>query len=161
MNLPNTLTVSRIVMVMIFVVLATLANKSYIAPGCVFSIRLGAYLLAILAGATDLLDGHLARRWNQVTDFGALMDPLADKIFVTATMLMAVEYRLMPAWIAVAVLCREFMVTGLRTLAARKQVVIAADRDVRYEQVIDVMKALQGANVERVGLALQIEGGRQ
>ena len=128
MNLPNTLTVSRIVMVMIFVVLATLANKSYIAPGCVFSIRLGAYLLAILAGATDLLDGHLARRWNQVTDFGALMDPLADKIFVTATMLMAVEYRLMPAWIAVAGLCREFMVTGLRTLAAGKEVVIAADR---------------------------------
>ncbi|UKI29969.1 MAG: CDP-diacylglycerol--glycerol-3-phosphate 3-phosphatidyltransferase [Lentisphaeria bacterium] len=119
-NLPNILTVSRIIMVMIFVVLATLANHYYLAESCVFPLRLGAYILAILAGTTDLLDGHLARRWNQITDFGALMDPLADKIFVTATMLIAVEYRLMPAWIAVAVLCREFMVTGLRTLAAKK-----------------------------------------
>ena len=128
MNLPNILTISRIVMVLIFVVLATLANVGWVDAHWVFTMRLTAYALAILAGATDLLDGYLARRWNQVTDFGALMDPLADKIFVTATMLIAVEYRLMPAWIAVAVLCREFMVTGLRTLAAKKQVVISADR---------------------------------
>lgn len=128
MNLPNMLTISRIVMVLIFVVLATLANVSWVDAHWIFTMRLTAYALAILAGATDLLDGYLARRWNQVTDFGALMDPLADKIFVTATMLIAVEYRLMPAWIAVAVLCREFMVTGLRTLAAKKQVVISADR---------------------------------
>ena len=92
-NLPNILTVSRIIMVMIFVVLATLANHYYLAESCVFPLRLGAYILAILAGTTDLLDGHLARSWNQITDFGALMDPLADKIFVTATMLIAVEYR--------------------------------------------------------------------
>lgn len=128
-NIPNILTVSRIIAVVVFVVLATLAdypffqNRDYI-----FAIRLTAYILAIFAGLTDLLDGYLARKYNQVSDFGALMDPLADKIFVTGAMLIAVEYRLMPAVVAFAVLSREFMVTGLRTLAAKKQVVISADR---------------------------------
>ena len=147
MNLPNILTISRIVMVLIFVVLATLANVGWVDAHWVFTMRLTAYALAILAGATDLLDGYLARRWNQVTDFGALMDPLADKIFVTATMLIAVEYRLMPAWIAVAVLCREFMVTGLRTLAAKKQVVISADRWGKLKTALQmVMLAIAGAS---------------
>ena len=128
-NVPNILTVSRIIAVIVFVILASLAdypffqNKDYI-----FSIRLTAYILAVFAGLTDLLDGYLARKYNQVSDFGALMDPLADKIFVTGAMLIMVEYRLMPAVVAFAVLGREFMVTGLRTLAAKKQVVISADR---------------------------------
>lgn len=147
MNLPNILTISRIVMVMIFVVLATLATPAHMPENWIFPLRLLAYVLAILAGATDLLDGHLARRWNQVTAFGALMDPLADKIFVTATMLIAVEYRLMPAWIAVAVLCREFMVTGLRTLAAKQQVVISADRWGKLKTALQmVMLAIAGAS---------------
>ena len=128
-NIPNILTVSRIVAMTIFVVLASLADYSYFkSRDSVTMLRLFAYILAILAGVTDLVDGYIARRYNAISDFGALMDPLADKIFVTGCMLMAVEYRLMPAWIAIAVLCREFMVTGLRTLAAKKQVVISADR---------------------------------
>ena len=147
MNLPNILTISRIVMVLIFVVLATLANVGWVDAHWVFTMRLTAYALAILAGATDLLDGYLARRWNQVTDFGALMDPLADKIFVTATMLIAVECRLMPAWIVIAVLCREFMVTGLRTLAAKKQVVISADHWGKLKTALQMlMLAIAGAS---------------
>ena len=127
-NIPNILTVSRIVAMTVFVVLASLADYSYFkSRDSVTMLRLFAYILAILAGVTDLVDGYIARRYNAISDFGALMDPLADKIFVTGCMLMAVEYRLMPAWIAIAVLCREFMVTGLRTLAAKKQVVISAD----------------------------------
>ena len=127
-NIPNILTVSRIVAMTIFVVLASLADYSYFkSRDSVTMLRLFAYILAILAGVTDLVDGYIARRYNAISDFGALMDPLADNIFVTGCMLMAVEYRLMPAWIAIAVLCREFMVTGLRTLAAKKQVVISAD----------------------------------
>ncbi len=132
MNIPNMLTVARVVMVMIFVILAANAGKVFFTdsgmPQSVYYIRLTAYIIAILAAATDLLDGYLARRWNQVTDFGALMDPLADKVFITATMLMAVEYRLMPAWIVVLVISREFMVTGLRTMAAKRDIVISADR---------------------------------
>ena len=128
-NIPNILTVSRIVAVIIFVILATLADYPFFQNGdAIFAIRLTAYILAIFAGLTDLLDGYLARKYNQVSDFGALMDPLADKIFVAGAMLILVEYRLMPAVVAFAVLGREFMVTGLRTLAAKKQVVISADR---------------------------------
>ena len=127
-NLPNILTVSRVAAIAVFVVLATLADPRYLGDrDFVMTLRLVAYILALLAGVTDLVDGYIARHFNATSDFGALMDPLADKIFVTGCMLMAVEYKLMPAWIAIAVLSREFMVTGLRTLAAKKQVVIRAD----------------------------------
>ena len=127
-NLPNILTVSRVAAIAVFVVLATLADPRYLGDrDFVMTLRLVAYILALLAGVTDLVDGYVARHFNATSDFGALMDPLADKIFVTGCMLMAVEYKLMPAWIAIAVLSREFMVTGLRTLAAKKQVVIRAD----------------------------------
>jgi CDP-diacylglycerol--glycerol-3-phosphate 3-phosphatidyltransferase len=152
-NVPNILTVSRIFAVLIFVVLATFAEKTFMDADTVRYVRLAAYILAILAGLTDLLDGYIARRYNFVSDFGALMDPLADKIFVTGTMLMAVEYRLMPAWIAVAVLCREFMVTGLRTLAAKKQVVISADRWGKLKT------ALQMVMLGIAGAAWVIDGG--
>lgn len=154
-NVPNILTVSRIVAVLIFVVLASFAERTFMSDEAVRLVRLAAYILAILAGLTDLLDGYLARRFDIVSDFGALMDPLADKIFVTGTMLMAVEYGLMPAWIAVAVLCREFMVTGLRTLAAKKQVVISADRWGKLKT------ALQMVMLGIAGAAWVIDGGAQ
>ena len=86
-NVPNFLTVSRIFAVLIFVVLATFAEKDYMSANAIFGVRLAAYILAIVAGLTDLLDGYIARKYNFVSDFGALMDPLADKIFVTGTML--------------------------------------------------------------------------
>ncbi|MCQ2378588.1 MAG: CDP-diacylglycerol--glycerol-3-phosphate 3-phosphatidyltransferase [Victivallaceae bacterium] len=128
-QIPNILTVSRIFSIIVFVVLATLADRPYLQDKTyIFAIRLGAYALALLAALTDLLDGYIARRYHATSDFGALRDPLADKIFVTAAMLVAIEYNLMPAIVAFAVLAREFMVTGLRTLAAKKQVVISADR---------------------------------
>ncbi len=135
MNIPNILTMSRIAMIAITVLLSAFSGTkvedvtTISSLGLSYSmVRLIAVIIGVLAGMTDLLDGYLARKWNQVTDFGALMDPLADKIFVTASMLIAVEYRLMPAWIAIVVLTREFMVTGLRSLAAQKGVVIAADK---------------------------------
>ena len=154
-NVPNILTVSRIVAVLIFVVLATFAERTFMSDEAVRLVRLVAYILAILAGVTDLLDGYLARRYNLVSDFGALMDPLADKIFVTGTMLMAVEYGIMPAWIAVAVLCREFMVTGLRTLAAKKQIVISADRWGKLKTALQMLMLIIA------GAAWVIDGGAQ
>ena len=152
MNIPNLLTILRVVMVMVFVLLAANAGPVFFLPPVemperIYAIRLTAYILAILAGATDLLDGYLARRWNQVTDFGALMDPLADKIFITATMLMAVEYQLMHAWIVVLVISREFMVTGLRTMAAKRGIVISADRWGKLKTALQmVMLALAGGS---------------
>lgn len=154
-NLPNILTVSRIVLVLIFVLMATLAEPAYFnqSPELMYRIRWAAYILVILAGLTDLLDGYLARKFNIVSDFGALMDPLADKIFVTGTMLTAIEFKLMPAFIAVLVLCREFMVTGLRTLAAKKQIVISADRWGKLKT------ALQMAMLAIAGFAWVMDGG--
>ena len=135
MNLPNILTLSRIGMIVLVVILSIFCGpkvediQSISALGIKYiNVRIIAIVLALLAAVTDLLDGYLARKWNQVTDFGALMDPLADKIFVASCMLLALEYRLMPAWIAIAVLSREFMVTGLRSLAAKKGIVISADK---------------------------------
>ena len=152
-NLPNILTVSRIFAVLIFVAMASVAHldamgdKSYVC-----TMRIIAVVLALLAGLTDLLDGYLARKYHWISDFGALMDPLADKIFVTGTMLIAVEYRLIPAGIAIAVLFREFMVTGLRTLAAKKQVVISADRWGKLKT------AMQMSMLGLAGIAWVIEG---
>jgi CDP-diacylglycerol--glycerol-3-phosphate 3-phosphatidyltransferase len=152
-NLPNTLTVSRIFAVLIFVAIASVAHLDVISDkSWVFSLRLAAVILALLAGLTDLLDGYLARKYHWVSDFGALMDPLADKIFVTGTMLMAVEFGIIPAWIAIAVLFREFMVTGLRTLAAKKQVVISADRWGKLKT------AMQMSMLGIAGIAWIIEG---
>ena len=152
-NLPNTLTVSRIFAVLIFVAIASIAHIDVISDKAwIFGLRLSAVILALLAGLTDLLDGYLARKYHWVSDFGALMDPLADKIFVTGTMLIAVEYRLIPAWIAIAVLFREFMVTGLRTLAAKKQVVISADRWGKLKT------AMQMSMLGIAGIAWVIEG---
>ncbi|MDD3119105.1 MAG: CDP-diacylglycerol--glycerol-3-phosphate 3-phosphatidyltransferase [Victivallales bacterium] len=128
MNIPNQITVARIVMVFIFLALANVKPGEFFSETFARQSHIVAYVVAILAGLTDLIDGWVARRFNMVTDFGKLMDPLADKIFIVATFLMCVEQNLMPAWIAVIVISREFLVTGLRTLAAQQGEVIAADR---------------------------------
>jgi CDP-diacylglycerol--glycerol-3-phosphate 3-phosphatidyltransferase len=147
MNVANTLTVGRIVIVFIFLMLANISENTYISANAVYIIRVIAYILAIIAGLTDIFDGYIARKYNQITDFGALMDPLADKVFVTAAMLMMVEFNLMPAWIAVVVITREFLVTGLRMLAVQKGKVISADRWGKLKMGLQMlMLALAGAS---------------
>ena len=98
------------------------------ADGCAFSGTSGGFRLAIFAAAsvTDTLDGYIARHYNQITDFGKFMDPLADKCLVTAAMLWFVEVGQMPAWALLVVIVREFGVSGLRMVAADKGRVIAA-----------------------------------
>ncbi|MCK4981332.1 MAG: CDP-diacylglycerol--glycerol-3-phosphate 3-phosphatidyltransferase [Victivallaceae bacterium] len=127
MNFPNALTLARIILIFVFIILA--ANAGGVAEDFNSShvLRIIAYIVALVAAFTDLADGYFARKWNQVTDFGKLMDPLADKIFVSAIMLMMVQYQLLPAWVAVVIVSREFLVTGLRMLALQKNTVIAAD----------------------------------
>jgi len=85
-----------------------------------------AMLVFVAAGLTDIADGYIARRRGQVTDFGKFLDPLADKILVVAAMLWFVEQGIMPAWVALIVVIREFMVTGLRLIAVDNGRVIAA-----------------------------------
>lgn len=127
MNFPNALTLARIILIFVFIILA--ANAGGVAENFNSSqiLRIIAYFIALVAAFTDLADGYFARKWNQVTDFGKLMDPLADKIFVTGIMLMMIQYQLLPAWVAVVIVSREFLVTGLRMLALQQKTVIAAD----------------------------------
>ena len=117
MNTANKLTMLRVVMIPAFMLVLYLG-----IPGANF------WALAIfaLASATDWLDGYIARKYNQVTDFGKFMDPLADKCLVTAAMLWFVEVGQMPAWALLLVIVREFAISGLRMNAATSGRVIAA-----------------------------------
>ena len=127
MNFPNALTLARIVLIFVFIIIAANAGDPIEAFNTSQILRITAYIVAVIAALTDLADGYLARKWNQITDFGKLMDPLADKIFVAGIMLIMVQYQLLPAWVAVVIISREFLVTGLRMLAVQKKMVIAAD----------------------------------
>ncbi len=118
MNLPNKLTIFRMILVPIMVIIPFLGVK-----GDLFGIPTEFWLIDvifILASLTDKLDGYLARKNNQVTVFGKFLDPLADKILVLAAMVMLVEMDKLPAWIPIIVLAREFLVSGYRLVAVEK-----------------------------------------
>jgi len=117
MNTANKLTLARVVMIPAFVLVLYL--------GVPFA-NYWALAIFALASATDWLDGYIARKYNQVTDFGKFMDPLADKCLVTAAMLWFVEVGQMPAWALLLVIVREFAISGLRMNAATSGRVIAA-----------------------------------
>lgn len=120
MNLPNKLTLMRIIMIPLFVVLFFVESIPYSYSW--------ALLVFALASITDMLDGMIARKRGLVTDFGKLMDPLADKLLVMAAMVCFVESKMVRAWVVVIILGREFLVTSIRLVAAGKGTVIAADR---------------------------------
>ena len=117
MNTANKLTILRVFLIPVFLLVLYLQ-----VPGANY------WALAIfaLASITDTLDGYIARHYNQVTDFGKFMDPLADKCLVVAAMLWFVEIGQMPGWALLVVIIREFSVSGLRMVAADKGRVIAA-----------------------------------
>ena len=117
MNLPNKLTLLRIIMIPVFVVLLYLDFP--------FN-NLVALAVFILASITDTLDGYIARKYILITDFGKFMDPIADKLLVTAAMLVFVDWHMMPAWVVIVVVAREFIVSALRLVAANNGRVIAA-----------------------------------
>jgi len=114
LNLPTVLTLSRIVLIPVFVFTV------YQHP--VF----GAFVFAI-ASMTDFLDGYLARRSGQITKFGIILDPIADKFLVISAMIVLVDMERLPAWIAITIIVREFLVTGLRAVALSKDIIIPAE----------------------------------
>lgn len=117
MNTANKLTLLRVIMIPVFLLALYLDFP--------FN-KIVALIIFILASITDFIDGYIARHFNQVTDFGKFMDPLADKLLVTSAMLWFVEVGQMAAWVLLIVIAREFAVSGLRMVAAPKGVVIAA-----------------------------------
>ena len=123
MNLPNYLTLARIILVPLLVVilLTPLAEEWFGISS--YALAIGIFLAASL---TDILDGHLARRRNQISTIGKLLDPIADKLLVSAALIVLVEKHLAPAWTVVIILGREFIITGLRSIAVTEGIVIQA-----------------------------------
>ena len=111
MNIPNSLTVVRIILVPLFVI--------FLSARIPYGIYL-ATVIFIIAALTDSIDGYLARKWKQVTTLGKLLDPLADKLLITAALISMVELQMIPGWIAIVILGREFAVTGLRAVKSQK-----------------------------------------
>ena len=118
MNLPNKLTIFRIVLVPIMV-LIPLFNIQGAFLGIPYTYWI-INIIFIIASITDKLDGYLARKNNQVTNFGKFADPLADKILVLSAMLLLVEFEKLPAWIPIIILAREFIVSGYRLIAVEQ-----------------------------------------
>lgn len=135
MNLPNKLTLLRILIVPIIVIIPFFRVLNEIVIFTIDNSVIHSYfslanllvlIFFIIASITDYLDGHLARKNNQITDFGKLMDPLADKILVVATLIVLLEWGRMYGWAIVIIVAREFLVTGIRQLGVAKGQVIAA-----------------------------------
>lgn len=138
MNLPNKLTIFRIILIpflLIFILFDFIPLDIQIR-------RYIATLIFIVASATDALDGHIARKYNLITNFGKFMDPLADKLLVTSTMiaLISIEDAIVPlkAWVVILIIAREFFMTGFRTIAMEKNVVIAAGNSGKLKTIFQM-----------------------
>ena len=133
MNLPNKLTIFRIFLVAVFMFF--LFSKGV-------AMKALALVVFLTASFTDFLDGYIAKRYNMVTDFGRLMDPIADKILVLSAFLAFVEMELIPAWMVVIIIFRDVAVTGLRMSALTKGKVISADEGGKHKMVSQVFAIL-------------------
>jgi CDP-diacylglycerol---glycerol-3-phosphate 3-phosphatidyltransferase len=133
MNLPNKLTASRFVLTVGFLVVMFSEIPFYTTI---------ALILFVAAGITDLLDGEIARRRKLITNFGILMDPLADKIMICSVFIAFVGINWLPAWMAVVVVARELAITGLRLLAASKNVVLAAERYGKHKTISQIVAVI-------------------
>ena len=123
MNLPNYITLGRIVVVplLVVVLLTSVAEQLFGVSGYAAGI-----VLFLIAALSDIVDGHLARRRKQVSTLGKFLDPIADKLLISAALIVLVEKHLAPSWAVVVILGREFIITGLRSVAASEGIVIQA-----------------------------------
>jgi len=129
-NLPNGLTVSRIFLAPLLVVLLLTGNRNR---------ELWAFAVLVAASATDYLDGYFARKRLQVTTLGKLLDPIADKLLISAAFISLVELNIAPAWMVVIIVGREFAVTGLRSIASAEGFTISASRLGKYKMAGQVI----------------------
>ncbi|MEC8719299.1 MAG: CDP-diacylglycerol--glycerol-3-phosphate 3-phosphatidyltransferase [Limisphaerales bacterium] len=129
MNVPNQLTVARFGLTVVFLAILFSEIAFY---------QSWALVIFMVASLTDYLDGKIARRDNLITDFGKLMDPLADKILTGAAFIAFVGLDRMPAWMVIVIVSRELAITGLRLLAASKQVVLAAERFGKHKTISQI-----------------------
>ena len=131
MNLPNKLTILRVLMIPFFVLFMLMditgAADKWIAVA-----------LFVIASLTDFLDGYIARKYNLVSNFGKFMDPLADKLLVSAAMICLVEMGRIPAWVVILIISREFIISGFRLIASDNGIVIAASYWGKFKTVFQM-----------------------
>ncbi len=120
MNLPNKLTLLRVIMIPFFVFFLLINPE-------ITALRIIADLIFIAASLTDMADGKIARKYNLVTNFGKFMDPLADKLLVCSAMICLIQTRQLAAWYVIVIIAREFIISGFRLIAAENGLVIAAN----------------------------------
>ena len=146
MNLPNKLTILRVIMIPIFVLFMITDIVGNLGKW----IALGIFIIASL---TDLLDGYIARKYNLVTNFGKFMDPLADKLLVSAAMICLVETGQLEAWIVILIISREFIISGFRLIASDNGVVIAASYWGKFKTVFQMaMVVLLIADISAISI---------
>lgn len=145
MNLPNSITLSRLFMVVVFTAALALGSMSTAEIAAIEKLPQGAWFAPVstvscvalwafvVAAVSDFFDGYLARKCNLVTNFGKLIDPLADKILVCAAFVYLSSIGMCPFWVTVIIIFREFLVTGLRQLAALKGEAMAADHTGKWK----------------------------
>ena len=132
MNLPNKLTIFRVILIPFFVIFLLLdaSNQTY---------RYIADAIFIIASLTDMLDGKIARKYNLVTNFGKFMDPLADKLLVSAAMICLIATGQLAAWIVIIIISREFIISGFRLVASDNGIVIAASYWGKFKTVFQML----------------------
>jgi CDP-diacylglycerol--glycerol-3-phosphate 3-phosphatidyltransferase len=126
MNIPNALTILRIFFVPLLVAALVQETAVYYVGGVRLTNDWLSLAIFLVAAGTDLLDGYLARRWKQVTTIGTLLDPIADKLLISAALISLVQIHVLPGWMAVLIISREFAVSGLRSIAAAEGYTIKA-----------------------------------
>src|SRR5271157_5869885 len=126
MNVPNALTILRIFFVPLLVAALVQENGALSIGSQQVTNEWLALGVFLIAAGTDLLDGYLARRWKQVTTIGTLLDPIADKLLISAALVSLVQVRALPGWMAILIIAREFAVSGLRGIAAAEGYIIRA-----------------------------------
>lgn len=133
MNLANSVTLLRILLTGVFMFFLFAHS---------FSAKIAALVTFLLASLTDAVDGLLAKRLNQITDFGKLMDPIADKVLILSAFIAFVEMELVPAWMVVIIIFREAVITGLRIMALSKGKVIPADTGGKHKTVSQMLSII-------------------
>ena len=142
MNIPNKISISRIFLIPVFILIMTIpfdwGEWNIGNTNLQISHFVGA-LIFFIAAATDWLDGYYARKYNLITTLGKFLDPLADKLLVSAALILLVEMGLAPAWIVIIIISREFGVTGLRLVAAGEGIVLAASNMGKIKTVTQIL----------------------
>ena len=149
MNLPNKLTIFRVILIPFFIIFLLIPITSYD--------KWIALAIFIVASLTDLLDGKIARKYNLVTNFGKFMDPLADKLLVCSALICLIELNKIPSWMVIIIIAREFIISGFRLVAADNGVVIAASYWGKFKTTFQMVAVcLLIADLEMLNVITQI-----